>query len=219
MTSRTTIFLAMAVAWLLATGSAAGDAPVIRVLALFPGKAMLSIGGANRLLEAGERAPEGVELVSANAREAQVRVDGQLLTLRPGGAVSANYQAPQSRELRVVRNNQGAYAAPGRINGGAVEFLIDTGASSVAMSEAEARRIGIPFELTGQRIGVATANGLVEAYRVVLDTVEVGDIRLRNVEGNVVLGSGPDRVLLGMSFLNRLDFENRGNLMLLRQKF
>jgi len=219
MTRRTAILIAMTLAWLLATTAVAGDPPVIRVLALFPGKAMLSIDGANHLLEAGERTPQGVELVSANAREAQVRVQGEVLTLRPGGAVSATYVTPKARELRVVRNNHGAYAVSGRINGGAVEFLIDTGASSVAMSEAEARKIGIPFELTGQRIGVATANGLVEAYRVVLETVEIGDIRLRNVEGNVVLGSGPDRVLLGMSFLNRLEFENRGNLMLLRQKF
>ena len=57
------------------------------------------------------------------------------------------------------------------------------------------------------------------AYRIVLDSVQVGDIKLRNVEGAIVMGDGPGKVLLGMSFLNRLQFENQSNVMVLRQKF
>ncbi len=193
--------------------------PVIRVLALFPGKAMLSIDGTNRLLHDGQQSPEGVALVAADAREAIVSYAGERRALQPGGAVSSSYVKPPRKELRVVRNNRGAYAVSGRINRRAVEFLVDTGASSVAMSEREARSLGIPFELEGEPIRVATASGVIEGYRVMLDTVEVGHIRVRNVEGNVVMGPGPDRVLLGMSFLNRLEFENRGNLMLLRPKY
>jgi aspartyl protease family protein len=199
--------------------AAAADPPVIRVLALFPGKAMLSIDGNRHLLAAGETSPEGIRLLSATAREAEAEVAGERVLLHPGGAVSSTFATPPPKELRVVRNSRGSYAVSGRINGRAVAFLVDTGASSVAMGEDEARRLGIPFELAGDPIRVATASGIIEGYRVILDSVEVGDIRVSNVEGNIVLGRGPDQVLLGMSFLNRLEFENRGNLMLLRQKY
>ena len=204
------------VVWLGVVSSPALTAePQIRVLALFPGKAMLSVDGRRHLLAQGERSPEGVELLEADPKRAVVRYAGQESTLVPGGVVSATYARPAHREVRVVRNNRGAYAVAGRINGHSVQFLVDTGASDVAMGAAEARRLGIPFELYGTPIRVRTASG----YRIKLDSVQVGDIELRNVEGTVLTEGGPPDTLLGMSFLNRLQFESRGNIMVLRQKF
>lgn len=208
-------FLALAIG----PGAASAGSPVVRVLALFPGKAMLSIDGTNHLLSNNQRSPEGVQLLDASAERAIVLIEGERLTLRPGGVVSSRYSRPEFREVRVIRNRRGAYATTGRINGRTVSFLVDTGASDVALGEDEARRLGIPFELYGDPIRVNTASGVSDAYRLVLDSVQVGDIKLRNVEGAVVMGDGPGKVLLGMSFLNRLQFENQNNVMVLRQKF
>lgn len=203
----------------LGAGSARADEPVIRVLALFPGKAMLSIDGQRRLLSQGQTSPEGVELVSADTDRALVRVGGEQLSLEPGGVVSAAYAKPAHRETRVTRDASGAYLVGGMVNGRAVNFLVDTGASSVVLGEAEARRLGIPFERDGTPIRVLTASGLAEGFRIRFDRVRVGEIELRGVEGSVVLGDGPSRALLGMSFLNRLQLENRGNVLVMRYKF
>jgi aspartyl protease family protein len=213
------LLICIAVAVALTVGSAAAEGPQIRVLALFPGKAMLSIDGKRRLLGAGESSPEGVELVAADPQRAVIRYAGEERALQPGGAVSATYARPEHREVKVVRNSRGAYEVAGRINGQTVQFLVDTGASIVALGEQQARRLGIAFELYGEPMQVRTASGMSRAYRVNLDRVQVGDIELRNVEGSVIMDGGPPAALLGMSFLNRLQFENQGNLMVLRQKF
>lgn len=209
------------IAWLLGIipGAACADSPKVRVLALFPGKAMLAIDGKNRLLSNHQSSPEGVQLLDASAERAIVLIAGEKLTLRPGGAVSSSYSRPTFREVRVIRNRRGSYAIKGRINGRSVHFLVDTGASNVALGEDEARLLGIPFELHGEPIRVFTASGVSEGFRITFDSVQVGDIKLRNVEGNVVMGKGPRKALLGMSFLNRLQFENQNNVMVLRQKF
>ncbi len=190
--------------------------PVVRVLALFPGKAMLSIDGQRRVLAKGERSPEGIELLDADTERAIVRLAGERLTLTPGGVVNARFAQPSKREVRILRDGNGAYLSSGMINGRAVELLVDTGASSVALNETVARRVGIDYLRDGTPISLQTASGVVEGYVVQLDRVRLGEIELRNVVGNVVMGEGPPRVLLGMSFLNRLQLENRGNILVLR---
>lgn len=190
--------------------------PIVRVLALFPGKAMLSIDGTRRVLARGERSAEGIELLDADTDRAVVRIGDKRLTLRPGGVVSARFEKPQKREVRILRNGSGAYLASGLINGRAVNLLVDTGASSVALNETVARRLGIDYMRDGRLINVQTASGVVDGYIVNLDRVRLGEIELRNVTGNVVMGDGPPKVLLGMSFLNRLQLENQGNVLVLR---
>ena len=106
-----------------------------------------------------------------------------------------------------------------RINGLPVGFLVDTGASSVAMNAGEARRLGIDFRVDGDSTYVSTASGVARAYRVRLDRVKVGAIELRNVEALVVDGSSPTEVLLGMSFLQRLELMNQGDHLTLRRKY
>jgi aspartyl protease family protein len=209
-----------ALAVLLVWSSAALAAgPVVRVLALFSDKAMLSVDGRQRLLAKGQTSPEGVELVAADTERAVVRIAGEELSLRPGGVVSASYAKPERREVRVPRGMHGAYLVSGTVNGQPVDFLVDTGASVVALGEAQARRLGIPFEREGTPIQLATASGVVAGYRVTLERVRVGEIELRNVEGSVILGAGPPRALLGMSFLSRLELQNQGSVLVIRNKF
>ena len=203
---------------LLATGAVA-DEPRVRVLALFPGKAMLEIDGRERLLRAGQARPEGVTLVSADQHEAVVDWRGRREALTFGTSVGGSFAAPESREVKIYRNPKGAYITTGSINGRPVDFMIDTGATAIAMSSTEARRLGIVYRLDGDPVGVTTASGTVPGHRITLDRVAVGDIALRNVEALVIPGDLPEQVLLGLTFLNRVEMRQEGAEMVLRTKY
>ena len=123
--------LTLCICMLLATAALAG--PSVRVLALFPGKAMLEIDGQRKVLAAGTSGPGGVRLVSADPKSAVIEIDGRREELRLGSAVSASYAPRQRHEVRIVKDSRGSYFVDGLINGQSVRFLVDTGASSIAM--------------------------------------------------------------------------------------
>jgi aspartyl protease family protein len=202
---------------LLPLTSAAVDS--VRVKALFPNKAMVEIDGQTRVLKVGKTSPEGVTLISADSKEAVLEVNGETKSYTLDNQIGGTLSAPEKAEVRIPRGVRGDYSTVGSINGRTVNFLVDTGASSIAMSEVEAKRLGIPYWLKGEKAGVQTASGFAGAYRITLDEVRVGEIALRQVEAYVVEGNNPVRVLLGMSFLGRLEMENTGNIMVLRTKF
>jgi len=195
------------------------DAPRVRVLALFTDKAMLEIDGRERLLRAGQTSPEGVRLVGADQHEAVIEVGGKRETLTFGTAVGGSFAAPASREVKIYRNARGAYTRAGSINGRTVDFMVDTGATAIALSATEARRLGIAYRLDGDPVQVTTASGVARGHRVSLDRVTVGDISLRNVEALVIAGDLPEQVLLGMTFLNRVDMRQEGAEMVLKTKY
>ena len=117
-------------------------------------------------------------------------------------------------EVVLDRNVKGHYVADGRINGTAVTFLLDTGATDVAVPEALADRLGLE-RITG---GVSqTANGPVAVWQTVLGEVQLGAIVLRDVRASIVPSMGArDPVLLGMSFLRQLEFTQRDGQLTLR---
>lgn len=202
----------------LATATSA-DEPRVRVLALFPGKAMLEIDGRERLLRAGQASPEGVSLVSADQHEAVVDVGGRREALTFGTSVGGSFATRDTREVKIYRNAKGAYTTAGSINGRPVDFMVDTGATAIALSSTEARRLGIVYRLDGAPVGVTTASGTVPGHRITLDRVAVGDIALRNVEALVIPGDLPEQVLLGLTFLNRVELRQEGAEMVLRAKY
>lgn len=191
----------------------------IRVMALFQDKAMVEIDGKNRLLRKGEKSPEGVLLISADSKEVVLEIDGQQKTYRLGSHIGGNFQKPASTEVKIWRDNTGSFTTVGSINGRTVNMLVDTGATSVAISEREAIRLGVPYRLKGKKIMVSTASGRSMGYEVSLDQVRVGNLTLRNVEAMVIEGDDPQEVLLGMTFLNRVQMENQGTVMVLRSKY
>lgn len=188
----------------------------VQVLALFPGKAMLSVDGRQRILANGQSSPEGVKLISATPSEASVFFNGETRVLGLGSAVNANYQEHRARAVHIVRDASGSFVVNGAINGRAVSFLVDTGANVIAMSESEARRLNIPYKTVGKPAAVSTAGGMVQAWAVNLNTVKVGEIGLSNVAAVVVQGNSPTQVLLGMSFLGQLQIQHKSNLMTLK---
>ena len=187
----------------------------VKVLALFPGKAMLSIDGKQRILADGKTSPEGVRLLSASPNEARVMFNGETRVLELGSAVTSSYQAKRARQVHIVRDNAGSFAVNGAINGRSVRFIVDTGANVVAMSEVEARRLNIPYLDTGEPATVATAGGKIKAWAVNLNAVSVGEIGLNNIPAVVIQGSNPSQILLGMSFLGQLQIQHHSNLMTL----
>lgn len=191
----------------------------VRVVALFSDRAMLLIDGKQHLMRPGETSPEGVTLISANSDTAVIEVDGRQVTARLDGRVSARKHKAQTKEVQVRRNPAGMYATVGSINGLPVPFLVDTGATQIAMNSAQARRLGIDYRVTGTPAAVTTASGREPAWLVMLDTVKVGELKLSNVAGIVIEGAQPEVTLLGMSFLGRLEITNSGQLMTLRQKY
>ena len=193
--------------------------PSVRVLALFPGKAMLDIDGQRKVLAEGKTGPGGVRLISANPQRAVVEIEGRSQELRLGSAVSASYQPRERHEVRVLKDSRGGYFVDGLINGQPVRFLVDTGATSIAMSERHAERLGIPHRVDGLRIGVGTASGDAVGYQISLRSVSVGGIGLQQVKAVVIEGDSPREVLLGMNVLGQFEIDQRENLLILRRKF
>ncbi|HYQ39541.1 MAG TPA: TIGR02281 family clan AA aspartic protease [Pseudomonas sp.] len=210
--------LAFGAGLLLATPLLA--ASQVQVVGLFSGAAVVSVDGQRQLLKAGQSGPGGVTLVRADARGAVLRVDGverQFGLEREYSA--AGYAEPLQRaQMSIARGNNGHYATAGSINGQSVQFLVDTGASSVAMNEAQAKRLGLDYQNRGQPMQVNTAGGVMPAWRLTLDRVKVGSLEVLGVDAAVIAGNSPSEVLLGMSYLNRVRWREDQGLLLLEAK-
>jgi aspartyl protease family protein len=180
--------------------------------------ALLQIDGATpRKLSVGQRAA-GVTLVSVASDRATVELDGKRRILILGqqqGVGAAPASGHQSAVLSADRG--GHFLADGQVNGGYVRFLVDTGASSIALPAQDAVRLGIDYR-KGQRGMTMTANGAAPVYAIRLDTVRVGNIELHGVDA-VVLESGLGFALLGMSFLNRVEMTRDGATMTLLRRY
>jgi len=204
------ILLNVSVAW--------ADVTKITVLGLFNGQAVLEIDNTQRILKAGKTSPEGVTLISATSRMAVLEVNGIQQQYLLGTHIGSHYVAPPEQAVVSLWPTRGMYVTPGSINGFSVDFIVDTGASTIALNANTAKRLGIDY-LQGKAIGVRTASRIEKAYKVNLDLVQVGTIKLHNVSAMVLDGNEPIRALLGMSFLGQLDMERTGDRMDLKQKF
>ena len=189
----------------------------IEVKMLAQGSALLVIDGKQRMLRVGATSPEGINLVSADGKQAVIEVKGKRETLALNRLISTQFQQAQKSELRIASAQGGHYFINGNINGLPVNFMVDTGATSIAMNYLEAERLGIDYR-AGEPISVSTANGIAKAYVVMLGRVSVGDIELNQVEAAVSTSRSPDVILLGNSFLGRLDMTIAEGVLVLREK-
>jgi aspartyl protease family protein len=200
---------------LFAAGAGATD---VNVIGLFPGKAVVSIdGGPPRTLSAGQKTAEGVTLLSTDRESATLDVGGQRKTLRLGQAYTAAASAG-AQTVSLAADTRGHFVVDGQVNGGTVRFLLDTGATMIVLSSADALRLGIDYR-KGQPSMMNTANGVAPAYRVKLDSVRVGDITVNSVDAVVMEGGVLPVALLGMSFLNRMQMKRDGQTMVLTKRF
>lgn len=208
--------------WLLLVlglSSFAVAADKVMVMALFADKAMVAIDGHNYLLRVGGPAHDGVRLLAADSSSALLDIDGKQRRMALNDQIGSSYSQTAPSQVTVWPNLRGMYTTPGSINGQPVDFLVDTGASDVAMNAAQARSLGIDYMVNGEQSMVKTASGVVPSYSVTLDRVSVGEITLHQVNAVVLGGSQPDHVLLGMTFLGRLNIQRNGQAMVLQKKW
>ena len=204
----------------LALIAGAATATDVNVIGLFRGKAVVVVnGGKPRTLSAGDATPEGVKLVSVDTEQAVLEIDGKRRSLGMGQSISVAAPSTGGRaQATLAADARGHFLTTGQINGQSVQFLVDTGASMISMNASEARRLGVNY-LKGERGYASTANGPAAVYKVRLDSVRVGDISITDVEALVHDGNALPLVLLGMSFLNRLEMRRDGPTMTLIKRF
>ena len=204
--------------WVLLFACALADAREVRAVALFPQRAMLEIDGTQRLLKVGETSPEGVKLLASDSRHADLELDGRRVTLGLSEHIASSFSRAPYTEVRIPRDTQGHYFVGGKINGHSVEFMVDTGATMIAMNSIDADRLGLPWK-SQPRGATSTAGGLVPSHELMLSKVSVGGITVREVPAIVVIGKHPPHLLLGNSFLTKVEMAEDVGTLVLRQKY
>jgi aspartyl protease family protein len=191
----------------------------VSLVGLFSGKALVVIdGGKPRSIPVGSPTTEGVKLLSVEEGAAQFEIDGRRQRLSVGQhAVSTGSDDRAAASANLTADVNGHFFAVGTINGVPVRFLVDTGATLIAMGAKDAARANVDY-LKGQPAMAMTANGPTRTWRVTLNSVRVGDIMLNQVEAAVHENDLPI-VLLGMSFLNRMEMRRDGQTMTLKKRF
>ncbi|HTD02393.1 retropepsin-like aspartic protease family protein [Undibacterium sp.] len=196
----------------------ASQAASIGVVGLYPGKAVLVIeDSAPKTYSVGSSLGDGARLVAVDDNTATIEANGKRQVLTMGQYVHHSTASANNSSVTLQADTQGHFVARGQINGGSVSMLVDTGASMIAMPASEATRLGIEYR-KGQIGRAGTANGVVTVYKVKLDTVKIGDIEVHQVDA-MVQESGLPFILLGMSFLNRMEMQRDGQQMVLTKRF
>lgn len=184
-------------------------------------QALLVIDGEPVAVAVGSSA-RGVRLLSLAGGQAEVMVDGARRILVLGatpvrtGSAGAGGNSAGSSSISLTANGQGHFITEGKINGQAVSFMVDTGASTIALSQGDADRIGLTYK-NGKRGIARTANGDVPFHAVTLNSVRVGDVEVANVEASVLPGNMP-HVLLGNSFLTRFQMKRENDVLKLDRR-
>ena len=153
----------------------------------------------------------------AEKDRATVEIDGRRRVLVQGQHYRSAAPVSDRQQVTLAADRHGHFVTDGAVNGNPVRFLVDTGATSIALPGRDAVRLGLDYR-KGARGMTQTANGPVAVYRVSLDRVRLGGIELQAVEA-VVIEQGLDIALLGMSFLNRVEMKREGQTMTLIRRF
>ena len=207
---------ALAVVLVLLAGTAGAQS--VSMSGRLGDKALLMIDGSPRTVAVGSTV-QGVKLVSVTADGSVVEIGAKRVALPMGGAqINLGGVASEGGGSTIVltAGPGGHFVTGGSINGRAVRFVVDTGATSVSMSQTEADHIGLKYR-DGQRGMVGTANGNVPAYRVMLTSVRIGDAQVYNVEA-LVVPAQMEYVLLGNSFLTRFQMKRENDVMTLEKR-
>lgn len=198
--------------------SLAASAADVALIGVFGTKAVLSVdGGPPRTIKVGQKTPEGVKLVELSAQSAMIDAGSGPRRIVLGAAALRVGGGEGGSEITLTADARGHYYGTASINGQSMRFLVDTGATMVALGASEARRAGLSLA-DGEPILVQTANGVARGRRMKLDTIVVEGIKMHAVEA-IVHESELPIVLLGMSFLNRVDMKREGGRLILRKRF
>ncbi len=208
----------------LLMNASASYAVDILVLGLFGNMAIIKIDDKQRKLKIGDTSPEGIKLVSVDSAEAVLEFKNKRETYRLGSHSSFGvHDSSDSNkngkpQIATIHQFDSMFRTTGSINKIPVTFMVDTGASMVAMSADTARKIGLNYRYKGRPGMASTASGTARIYKVSLDRIKVGDIILRNIEGAVIEGNYSGEVLLGRSFLKHCKMVTENERLILMKK-
>jgi aspartyl protease family protein len=203
------IFLVMA----SLPASLAMSAPAISVEGLMPNAAVLKVNGQRKMLRVGQTF-EGVTLVSSEKTGVTLEVEGERRKLGLTQHIGSAYESPGETVVTIPRNDHLQYQTRAAINGRSAIVLVDTGANIVALSQSQARSLGVDYK-KGKPSFIQTASGVVNAHEVMLHSVDVGGIRVDNVKASVVEGNYPAIILLGMSYLRHVKLTEQNGILTL----
>ena len=197
----------------------AAHAQSVALAGMLGSKALLVVNGTAPKTVAPGETHEGVKVISTSGDQAVVEQDGKRNTLRVGESpvsMGASKTGGKGNRIVLVAGTGGHFMTAGQINGKAVQFMVDTGATSVAMGAQDAERTGINFR-AGQPVMMSTANGNVQGFRIRLDSVRVGDVEVFGVDA-VVTPQPMPYMLLGNSFLTRFQMLRENDQMTLTKR-
>ena len=209
--------------FLLAWLPAGAQAESVALAGMMGAKALLVVNGTPPKTLAPGETHQGVKLISTSDDQAVVEQAGQRQTLRVGeapvslGVGGAAGAAGKGTRIVLNEGSGGHFMTAGQINGRAVQFMVDTGATTVAMSTLDAERTGIAYK-NGQPVMMSTANGVTQGFRIKLSSVRVGEVEIYDVDAVVVPQPMPF-VLLGNSFLTRFQMKRENSLMTLDKRY
>lgn len=203
---------------MLLTSHSQANTHRVTVKGLFAGSAVLEVNGKAHMLKEGASTPEGITLLRATSKFAQIEQNGEIKKLGLNRQVGGSYAASEPASVSLTRQPDGHFFSSGRINNRWVEFMVDTGATSVTLNSFTADHLGIAY-LDAPTVEVATAQGNTRAYQVILGSVAVGDVLLTNVSAFIIEGRFPQTILLGNTFLSRVDMRTHNSAMTLQAKY
>jgi aspartyl protease family protein len=210
---------ALAAACLLLAGGTAW-AQSVALAGLLGSKALIVIdGGQPRSLAVGE-SHQGVKLVSLQGDQVTVEMGGKRQSLRLGGApasVGSSAEVDSGKQIVLSADSRGHFMAQGQVNGHSASMMVDTGASMVSLSVAQAEQFGLNYK-QGRMQAMSTANGVIGSWRVKLASLRVGDVTLYDIDAVVSSGAMP-YVLLGNNFLGRFQMNRNNDQMVLDKRF
>ena len=212
---------ALCVAALLGLCAPPAGSQTVGLSGMLGSKALVIVDGSPPKALAPGETFRGVTILSTQGDRAVVAISGKQHTLRMGEApasVGGSGSADGNGTSIVLTSTGGGhFLTLGQINGRSAEMVVDTGATSVAMSSLQAERLGVEFK-TGQPVQMSTANGVIPGWRLKLAAVKVGDVTVREVDAVVSTGSMP-YVLLGNSFLTRFQMTRTNDQLVLEKRY
>lgn len=186
------------------------------MVGLLRDKAVLIIdGGRPKTMAVGSSA-HGITLLAIEGNVAVIENEGKRQKIVLGQQTASRGEGAAAT-LSLNPDSRGHYRTEGSINGAYVNFVVDTGATLVSMGAADAKRAGIDFR-SGQATTAVTSAGNVRAWKVRIDSIKVGSITLHGVDG-VVMENDLPMILLGMSFLSRMEIKQDGETLILRKRY
>jgi len=206
--------------WLFAALCGSAAAADIALVGVIGDKAaVLAVdGGDPKTVKVGQ-SWRGISVLAVERDQATIEVDGKKRVLQRGLHYrNADASGNGRSKVTLAADTRGHFFIDGAVNRIPVRFMVDTGATMVALPQRDADRLGIDYR-AGRRAATRTANGIATVYLVKLDSIRIGDIELHNIDGLVHEGGGLEQALLGMSFLNRVSMQRDGGTMTLIQRF